>query len=111
MRKTSTIRALGWLLVVLGGSLAAFMAWLALFVNRLIAQTDEPGAKARFTGDASDAVFIYGIFGLVLALGLAFIVGGVWQIIYGRRNKSVVFVVLVLVALLYWLGLFVRGLD
>ena len=111
MRKTSTVRALGWVLVVLGGSLAAFMAWLALFVRRLIAQSDEPGAKARFTGDASDAVFIYAIFGLVLALGLAFMAGGVWQIVYGRRNKSIIFVVLVLVALLYGLGLFVRGLD
>ena len=111
LHKTSTIRGLGVALVVLGGGLTAFMAWLTLFVSRIIERSNEPGATSRFTGDASDALLVYAIFGLVLALGLTFVVAGVWQIVYGRRSKSVIFVVIILVAVLYAFGLFVRGWD
>ena len=111
LHKTSTIRGLGWLLVVLGGGLTAFMAWLTLIVSRIIEHSNEPGATSRFTGDASAALLVYAIFGLVMALGLAFVAAGAWQIVYGRRNKKIIFVALTLVAVLYAFGWFVRGLD
>ena len=111
LHKTSTIRGLGVALVVLGGGLTAFMAWLTLIVSRIIEHSDKPGATSRFTGDASDALLIYAIFGLVLALGLTFVVAGVWQIVYGRRSKKIIVVVVILVAVLYAFGLFVRGWD
>ena len=69
----------------------------------------DPGATTRFTGTASDATFAYGVFGVVLALGLTFVLAGVWQIVYGRRNKKIVFVALALVAVFYALGLYARG--
>ena len=107
--KTSTIRGLGLALVVLGGGLTASMAWLTLLVSRIIEHSDDPGATTRFTGTASDATFAYGVFGVVLALGLTFVLAGVWQIVYGRRNKKIVFVALALVAVFYALGLYARG--
>jgi magnesium-transporting ATPase (P-type) len=109
LQKTGTVRALGWVLVVLGGLLSAFMAWLFVYFTRLIAHSDDPGATTRFTGTASDATFAYGVFGVVLALGLTFVLAGVWQIVYGRRNKKIVFVALALVAVFYALGLYARG--
>lgn len=107
LHKTSTIRGIGWLLVVLGGGLAAFMAWLTLTIRRIVEHSGEPGATTRFTGDASDARLIYAIFGLVLALSLTFVAAGVWQIIYGRRNKKFIFVALILAAVLYAFGWYV----
>lgn len=109
LRKTSTVRALGWVLVVLGGLLSAFMAWLVVFFTRLIAHADEPGATTRFTGTASDITFAYSVFGVVLALGLTFVLAGAWQIVYGRRNKKLVFVALALAAVFYAFGLYARG--
>ncbi|MET0649580.1 MAG: hypothetical protein ABW208_23460 [Pyrinomonadaceae bacterium] len=109
LHKTSTIRGLGLALVVLGGGLTAFMAWLTLTISRIIEHSDEPGATSRFTGDASDARLIYAIFGLVLALGLTFVVAGIWQLVYGRRNKKIIFVALILVVVLYAFGWFVRS--
>ena len=109
LHKTSTVRALGWVLVVLGGLLSAFMAWLVVFFTRLIEHSDEPGATTRFTGTASDATFAYGVFAVVLALGLTFVLAGVWQIVYGRRNKKLVFVALALSAVFYALGWYAGG--
>ena len=111
MRKTSTIRRLGWVLVVLGSLLAAFMGYLTYVVAGIMARSNQPGTGARFTGDSTDAAFIYGIFGLVIALGLSFVAGGIWQIIYGRRNKKIIVLVLVLAGVLYAIGEVVQTWD
>lgn len=111
LRKTSTVRALGWVLVVLGGGLTLFMAWLTVFITRLIAHSGEPGATTRFTGNSADITFAYSVFGVVLAFGLTSVVAGAWQIVYGRRNKKLVFLVIVLAALFYVLGLYARTLH
>lgn len=109
LHKTSTIRGLGWVLLVLGGGLTAFMAWLTLTISRIVKHSGEPGATTRFNGDASDALLIYAVLGLVLTLGLTFVAAGVWQIIFGRRNKKIVFVALALAAILYAFGWYLRG--
>lgn len=108
LSKTSTVRRLGWVLAVLGGLLAAFMAWLTYVVAGLMARSDEPGAGARFTGDSTDAAFIYGIFGVVLALSVTFVLAGIWQIVYGRRNKWLVLVALVLAGVFWAVGEYVQ---
>ena len=111
LRKTSTVQKLGWVLVVLGGLLTAFMSVLIVVITRIINNSDEPGTSARFTGDATAAGFIYAILGVVLALSITFVVAGIWQIRYGRRNKKLVFVALVLAALFYAAGEAVEYLD
>ena len=111
LRKTSTVQKLGWVLVVLGGLLTAFMSGLIVLITRIIRTTDEPGAASRFTGDATAAGFIYAVLGVVLALSITFVLAGIWQIRYGRRNKKLVFVVLVLAALFYAAGEAVEYLD
>lgn len=39
-------------------------------------------------------LFIIFVFGLVIAISLAVTAGGIWQIIFGKRNKLIVFAVL-----------------
>lgn len=109
LRKTSTIRKLGWVLVVLGGVLTMGMVYLTYVVSALIERADDPGSGARFTGDSSDATMIYGIFGVVIALSITFVIAGIWQIVYGRRNKKLVFVALVLAGVFYALGEYVQN--
>lgn len=40
-------------------------------------------------------MFIIFIFDLVISISLAAMAGGLWQIIFGKRNKLIVFAVLV----------------
>lgn len=111
LRKTSTVRALGWVLVFLGGGLTAFMAWLTYVVAGIISRSDRPGTGARFTGDSTDAAFIYGIFAVVIGLGVTFVLAGVWQIVYGRRNKKLIFLALLLAGLFWAIGEYVQTWD
>ena len=60
-----------------------------------------PGATTRFEGDEKQMAIMFGLFGLVIAFGLACVAGGVSQIRHGRRNKAIVKVVLgIFIALL-----------
>ena len=92
LQKVSTIKILGVVLVALGGSLLAFMSWLSLWAYGTISNSS--GSGSRFNGTAQDLVFMIFVFGLVMAIALGVTAGGFWQIVFGRRNKSIVFAVI-----------------
>jgi hypothetical protein len=92
LQKVSTIRALGVLLVVVGTSLLGFMTWLSLWAYGTIANHSDSGS--HFNGTAKDALFMIFVFGLVIAISLGATAGGLWQIIFGKRNKLIVFAVI-----------------
>ncbi|MEP7339868.1 MAG: hypothetical protein ABI977_19165 [Acidobacteriota bacterium] len=95
-RTANQIRTLGWVLVVIGAALTIFMAWLSVVVGQAILLPNLPGTTARFTGGPNMVLFIAGIFGVVLAIGIASFSAGLFQIRNGRRNKSLVKVMLML---------------
>lgn len=107
-RTAGQIRTLGWVLAVIGAGLTIFMAWLSVVVGQVILLPNLPGTTARFTGGPSMVLFIVGIFGVVLAIGIASFLAGVFQIRNGRRNKSLVKVMLVLAAMFMIVGGIVR---
>lgn len=88
------VRALGWLLVVLGAFLVLFMGGITVLVAGIIANANVPGSTNRFKGDSKQMAIMFGLFGLVIAFGFASLVGGASQIRHGRRNKTIVKVVL-----------------
>ena len=92
LQKVSTIRALGVFLVVMGTLLLGFMGWLSLWIYGAMSNTGSSGS--RFNGSGSDVLFIVFVFGLVISISLAATAGGLWQIIFGKRNKLIVFAVL-----------------
>ena len=92
LQKVSTIRALGVFLVVMGTLLLGFMGWLSLWIYGAMSNTGSSGS--RFNGSGSDTLFIVFVFGLVISISLAATAGGLWQIIFGKRNKLIVFAVL-----------------
>ena len=88
------VRALGWVLLVIGAFLVLFMGGITVLVAGIIANANAPGATSRFEGDSKQMAIMFGLFGLVIAFGFASVAGGVSQIRHGRRNKVLVKVVL-----------------
>jgi len=95
-RTPKQVWTLGWVLVGLGAFLVVFMAGLSLVIGRIIARSSNPEATTRFTGDASDAAIMFGIFGFIALFGLLGIAAGASQIRHGKVNRRMVTLVLVL---------------
>jgi phage FluMu protein Com len=91
LQKVSTIRILGVVLVLMGTSLLAIMGWLSLWIYGTMSNAGNVGS--RFNGSPKDVVFIIFVFGLVISISLAATAGGLWQIVFGKRNKLIIFAV------------------
>jgi phage FluMu protein Com len=92
LQKVSTIRILGVVLVLMGTSLLGIMVWLSLSIYGTMSNAGNVGS--RFNGSPKDVVFIIFVFGLVISISLAVVAGGFWQIVFGKRNKLIVFAVI-----------------
>ena len=84
------VKALGWVLIVLGLFLVAFMGAITVLVAGIIANANRPGSTQSFSGGTKELALIFGIFALVIAFGLTCTVAGVSQARSGRRNKKLV---------------------
>lgn len=110
MAKT-TVRILGGVLIGLGALLMGGMTILTVIITGVIAKSDNPKSTSRFNGSESDMVFMYSIFALVFAFGLTSAVAGVWQIIFGRGNKLLTWIILGLAIIFIIAGNVVQFLD
>jgi RNA polymerase subunit RPABC4/transcription elongation factor Spt4 len=105
LRTAEEISSLGWALVIIGGSLTGLMGAITIGVTYIISQAGKPGSGfGEFKGGTKELALIYGIFGLVLSFGIIAIVAGVYQIMFGKRNKKLVRVMLVIVVVLLVVG-------
>lgn len=111
MRSPKALRALGVVLLVLGGLLMGGMAVLSWVMYGVIQNSSDPRATTRFTGSESDMMFMFAIFGLVFFIGLTSFVAGLWQVIFGKRNLILVWVMLALGGIFFIVGTVVRALD
>jgi hypothetical protein len=111
LQSKKKVLILGWVLVLLGSFLVLFMGGLGIMLAGIIAGSGQPGASTRFTGGPQDVLLIAGIFGLVISFGLAAIVGGVWQIWFGKPNRKVMVVMFVVAGLLWLIASVIRGLE
>jgi len=107
-RTPAQIRTLGWMLAVLGAFLTVFMSGLSLAVAKVILLPNLPGTTTRFTGGPNMVLFIIGIFGVVLAFGIASLSAGIFQIKNGRRNRNLTKIILVLAGVFVFVGTVVR---
>ncbi|MDT7541069.1 MAG: hypothetical protein QOE33_973 [Acidobacteriota bacterium] len=106
-----TMRLLGWTQVGLGSFLVLFMGTITYYVARIIYHTGEPGTGARFTGGPEMALYIFGLFGLVLIFGVACIASGAWQAHYARQNRKLMFIILGLGVLFIVIGTALRFVE
>jgi len=90
---------LGWFLVVIGIFLALMMGGLTILIAGLAHNSGAPGAPANFKGAQSQVAIIFGVFGVIFAIGMTSVIGGIYQIKYGKRNKKIQIMTFVLVGL------------
>jgi hypothetical protein len=95
MMPASRIRMLGWLSLLCGVFLIGLMSWLSFWIYNAITKSGEPG-QGTFRGGPEIIGFIIVVFGLVLTFGFFAAISGLWQIIYGKRNKVLTFIVIIL---------------
>lgn len=111
MKSPAALRALGAVLVVLGTLLMGGMAVLSWMMYGVIQSSSDPRASTRFTGSESDMMFMFGIFALVFFIGLTAFLAGVWQLIFGKRNLWLVWIILGLGGIFFVIGTAVRYLT
>ncbi len=88
------IRTLGIVILILGIFLAVIMAVVTSNIYPAISQ---PNASSKFTGTETQAHQILAILGLTFAAGVLFAATGLWQIIFGRRNRLLVWISLLII--------------
>ena len=81
---TQTFRLLGWLFIVPGAFLAITGALLLIL------------AAPKLVAGMGVKLFVYGIFGLLLAVGLTIMAAGFRQALSGNRSQSLIAFVLIL---------------
>lgn len=58
-------------------------------------------AAPKLVGGMGVKLFVWGIFGLLLAVGLAIMTAGFWQVLSGKRSQSLMtFVIALVIALM-----------
>lgn len=87
LESVSRIKITGAIQIVLGGGLLAFMGWFSFWMLNA-------NSNNRFNGGANDVLFIVFIFALIVSISLGVMSAGVWQIIFGKRNKLLMFAVI-----------------
>jgi hypothetical protein len=80
-----TYRILGWVLVFIGLLLSIAGASLLIF------------AAPKFVGELGVKLFVWGVFGFLLAVGLTTMTAGFWQALLGERSQSLMKIVVALV--------------
>lgn len=91
LRSVRNTRIAGAVLVLLASGLIICMSWISLWMYRSIG-----AGGTRFTGTDKDLGMIIVILAVVILISLAATIGGLWQLVFGKRNKLIVLTVLVL---------------
>jgi hypothetical protein len=87
-------RAMGGILAALGAFLVVMMGAIIVFMLGLVSQSARPGPGARFTGTKDEMYLIFAILGFVLLFGFTSLIAGLWQIIFGRRNMLLIYLII-----------------
>ena len=80
------------------------MGYIAFWMVNLLNNPSSTGGK--FNGTREQLLMIFAIFGLVIVFGMIAFLTGLWQLIFGRRNKIFVWGVAGLGFLLFVVGSF-----
>jgi len=101
LRTSKNIRTRGVIQIVTGVILVAMMAGLSIFIGVLVAKgANDPETARKLADQRTFMLTIYGLFGVLALFGVNGIVMGTWQVVTGRRNKVLMWVLFVLLALI-----------
>ncbi len=97
------IRALGWLLIIVGLILALGTSRIAYGLHEVIAHQAEKGATTSWNGDPEMTRLTFELFGALVLFGLVSSVTGIYQVVTGSRHRFLAGVMLVvLVGVVYF---------
>jgi hypothetical protein len=107
----TNVRWRGVALVFLGLLMSGLMAAVTVFVTVFMMSTArDPRNNADFRGKELLFLLMYVVFGALIASGLTTAVGGVWQVIFGRRNMFLMWICGALLAIAFIVGSVFQGL-
>jgi magnesium-transporting ATPase (P-type) len=107
LKTKANIRLLGGVLVFLGGFISVIMLGVMVLMFGIFAQA--PASKMR--GEEGKALMAVAIVAAVFAIGASFAIAGLWQIIFAKRNKWIVWASIGLVVLVLIAGRIFRALT
>ena len=100
-----SVRALGFLLVVLGMGLAAGTALIAFVISNAIAHGGQPGVRTRWNGNPDLTRVTFQIFAALFLFGLDALAAGIYQVRTGRRNPWLIGIMVLLLLAIPLFGL------
>ena len=91
LQDESTIRTLGGLLMFIGLLLAGAMSAIMWWMNKAM---NNPSSTTKFTGTADKKMITFLILGAVAAFGFSALIAGTYQLLTGKRNKKLIWLML-----------------
>lgn len=99
------IRNRGIFLILVGLFLVVFMGSIAVFVGMLLlGSMKDPTTAKRLHQESFTLLAVYAVFAAVIAFGINSIVGGIWMIAFGKRNRFFVWIMWATLFLIFACG-------
>lgn len=100
LRTSKNIRVRGVIQIVTGVFLVLMMAGLSVFLGVLMTKGASDSETAKKIADQRTFLLVtYAFFGVIGLFGLNGIIMGVWQVTTGKRNKALIWIMFILLAL------------
>ena len=109
LRSPAVIRAMGWVLIVIGPLMSAGMVALTYYLAPIVNAPTPPGSLPRYTGSHAMTVAAFTLFGLLFIFGLLALANGVYQARYARQSKPLLVVFALVLAAVVVAGCMVAG--
>jgi hypothetical protein len=93
------IRIRGFILIICGGFLATVLGNLSIWAISLLAPWDNTDSVAIYGGITTIVVLLI-VFSFLFLFGLMTLAAGTWQLLFGRLNMKIVFIISLLIFLL-----------
>ena len=77
------------------------MGYIIYNVDQSIINSKKPGSTTKWTATPAEISLMFGVFYTVLAVGISAFIAGLWHLVIGRRNLTLISVIFGLTIVLY----------
>ncbi len=105
-RSPATVRAMGWVLIVIGPFLSVAMVALAVLMSSLVNRPRLHSlSSSGYTGGHTLLVETFGLFGLLFVFGLVSLAEGIYQVRHSRQSRPLLVLFFLVLAAIIGLGI------